>query len=70
MSAHINAHWFGSENVSARSVQNVLVMPANEKYPASEPAEGEFGVFLVGNRTNRPHCCKIRVQVHIDRKGA
>jgi len=37
-----------------------FVVPHNETYTASEAPKGEFGVYLVGNNTNRPYRCKIK----------
>ena len=35
-------------------------VPAGEVYSAVESSKGEFGVYLVGDGTNRPYRCKIR----------
>lgn len=35
-------------------------VPNGEVYAAVESAKGEFGVYLVGDGTNRPYKCKIR----------
>ena len=35
-------------------------VPAGEVYAAVEAPEGEFGVYLVADGTNKPYKCKIR----------
>ena len=35
-------------------------VPNGEVYAAVESAKGEFGVYLIGDGTNRPYKCKIR----------
>jgi NADH-quinone oxidoreductase subunit D len=35
-------------------------VPAGEVYAAVEAPKGEFGVYLVGDGTNKPYRCKIR----------
>ena len=35
-------------------------VPAGEVYAAVEAPKGEFGVYLIGDGTNRPYRCKIR----------
>jgi len=35
-------------------------VPAGEVYAAVEAPKGEFGVYLIGDGTNRPYKCKIR----------
>jgi NADH-quinone oxidoreductase subunit D len=35
-------------------------VPSGEVYAAVESSKGEFGVYLIGDGTNRPYKCKIR----------
>lgn len=35
-------------------------MPAGEVYAAVEAPKGEFGVYLVSDRTSRPYRCNVR----------
>jgi NADH-quinone oxidoreductase subunit D len=37
-----------------------LHVPAGEVYAAVESGKGEFGVYLVGDGSNRPYRCKVR----------
>jgi NADH-quinone oxidoreductase subunit D len=35
-------------------------VPSGEVYAAVESSKGEFGVYLIGDGTNKPYKCKIR----------
>ena len=37
-----------------------VIVPANETYISTEAPKGEFGVYLISDRTNRPYRCKIK----------
>jgi NADH:ubiquinone oxidoreductase subunit D len=37
-----------------------FIVPQGETYSLVEAPKGEFGVFLVGNNTNRPYRCRIK----------
>ena len=37
-----------------------VVLPFGETYTATEAPEGEFGVYLISNNTEKPYRCKIK----------
>ena len=37
-----------------------LVLPFGETYTATEAPKGEFGVYLISNKTEKPYRCKIK----------
>ena len=39
---------------------NGITIPTNETYVGTEAPNGEFGVYLVSNNTNKPYRCKIK----------
>ena len=38
-----------------------LIIPAGETYTATEAPKGEFGIYLISNKTDKPFRCKIKV---------
>lgn len=37
-----------------------LIIPAGETYTATEAPKGEFGIYLISNKTDKPFRCKIK----------
>jgi NADH dehydrogenase (ubiquinone) Fe-S protein 2 len=37
-----------------------IVLNSSETYTATEAPKGEFGIYLIGNNTNKPYRCKIK----------
>lgn len=46
-----------------------FIIPKSETYVGVEAPKGEFGVYLVSNRTSKPYRCKIRSPGYMHLQG-